>query len=133
MREAPLRQRKFSRRTILKASAALATVYAAPARAAAPPPTAVNAALIEAARREGKLAFYSAFDINLSEKLARAFEAAYPGIAVRVERSGAARIFQGMGQEQASRVNAVDVVLSTDAAHFVAWKRSGWLAPFVAE
>jgi iron(III) transport system substrate-binding protein len=52
---------------------------------------------------------------------------------VRVERSGAERIFQRIGQEQASRIQAVDVVLSTDAAHFVAWKRSGWLAPYVAE
>ena len=89
--------------------------------------------MIEAARKEGRLALYSALDLTLSEKLAKTFEAAYPGIAVRVERSGAERIFQRIGQEQASRIQAVDVVLSTDAAHFVAWKRSGWLAPYVAE
>ena len=52
---------------------------------------------------------------------------------MRVERSGAERIFQRIGQEQASRIQAVDVALSTDAAHFVAWKRSGWLAPYVPE
>jgi iron(III) transport system substrate-binding protein len=104
-----------------------------PAKAAAPPPSAADAVLIEAARREGKLAFYSAFDINLSEKLARAFEAAYPGIPVRVERSGAERIFQRIGQEQTSRIHAVDVACSTDASHFVAWKRSGWLAPYLPE
>jgi len=108
-------------------------VFAEPVKAAAPEPSAVNSVLIEAARREGKVALYSAMDITLSEKLAKAFEAAYPGIAVRVERSGAERIFQRIGQEQASRVQAVDVVLSTDAAHFVAWKRSGWLAPYVPE
>src|SRR5207244_1110840 len=127
--ELPLRP--HSRRDVLKAAAALATVYAAPARAAPPPPTAINPALIEAARREGKLAFYSAFDINLSEKLAKAFEAAYPGIAVRVERSGAERIFQRIGQEQTSRIHAVDVACSTDASHFVSWKRSGWLTAYV--
>jgi iron(III) transport system substrate-binding protein len=131
-RGTPLRKRKFSRRVILKASA-LAVVYAAPATAAAPPPAATDSVLIDAARREGKLAFYSAFDINLSEKLAKAFEAAYPGIAVRVERSGAERIFQRIGQEQTSRIHAVDVACSTDASHFVAWKRSGWLAPYVPE
>jgi len=120
---------------VLKASAALGAgaVFAAPVKAAAPAPSAVGAALIEAARREGKVALYSALDITLSEKLAKAFEAAYPGIAVRVERSGAERIFQRIGQEQASRIQAVDVVMSTDAAHFVAWKRSGWLAPYVPE
>ena len=128
-----MQQRKFSRRDVLKASAALAAIYAAPAKAAAPPTTTIDSALIEAARREGKLAFYSAFDINLSEKLAKAFEAAYPGIPVRMERSGAERIFQRIGQEQTSRIHAVDVACSTDASHFVAWKRSGWLAPHLPE
>lgn len=128
-----MRKREFSRRDLLKGSAALATVYAAPAKASPPPPTATDSTLIDAARREGKLSFYSAFDINLSEKLAKAFEAAYPGIAVRVERSGAERIFQRIGQEQTSRIHAVDVACSTDASHFIAWKRSGWLAPYVPE
>jgi iron(III) transport system substrate-binding protein len=126
--------RTYSRRDLLRTSAALAgTLFAAPAKAAAPAPTAVSASLIAAARREGKVALYTALDIPLSEKLARAFEAAYPGVAVRVERSGAERIFQRIGQEQASRIHAVDVAISTDAAHFVAWKRSSWLAPFLPE
>jgi iron(III) transport system substrate-binding protein len=118
---------------VLKGSAALAAVYALPVQAAAPPATPVGPALIETARKEGKLAFYSAFDLPLSEKLAKAFEAVYPGIAVRVERSGAERIFQRIAQEQASRIFAADVACSTDAAHFVAWKRQGWLAPYVPE
>lgn len=125
---------RWSRRAVLQASTALAgAAFAAPVKAAAPAPSAVDSALVDAARREGKVALYSAMDISLSEKLAKAFEAAYPGIAVRVERSGAERIYQRIGQERASRVQAVDVVLSTDAAHFVAWKRNDWLAPYVAE
>src|SRR4029077_20830368 len=125
----------YSRRAALTGSAALAvsTAFATRVIAAAPPPAAVSPGLIEAARREGKLAFYSALDLPVSEKLAKAFEAAYPGITVRVERSGAERIFQRIGQEQTSRIHAVDVACSTDASHFVAWKRSGWLAPYVPE
>jgi iron(III) transport system substrate-binding protein len=111
----------------------LAAVFAEPVKAAAPPSTTVDSVLIEAARKEGKIGLYSALDLTLSEKLAKTFEATYPGIAVRVERSGAERIFQRIGQEQASRIHAVDVALSTDAAHFVAWKRNGWLAPYVPE
>ena len=128
-----MRARRYSRRDILKASAALSVVCAAPARAAAPEPTAISPALIDAARREGKVALYTALDIPLSQRLAKEFEAAYPGIVVRIERSGAERIFQRIGQEQASRIFAADVALSTDAAHFVAWKRSGWLAPYRPE
>jgi iron(III) transport system substrate-binding protein len=125
----------YSRRDALKASGLLAAgiAFAEPARAAAPPRIPISDALIEAARRDGKVAFYSALDLPLSEKLAKGFEAKYPGIAVRVERSGAERIFQRIGQEQASRIYAADVAVSTDAAHFVAWKRSGWLAPFVPQ
>jgi iron(III) transport system substrate-binding protein len=130
-----VREATYSRRGVLKASAALAagTVFAAPAKAAAPGPTTVSATLIEAARREGKVALYTALDIPLSQKLARAFEAAYPGVAVRIERSGAERVFQRIGQERASRIHAADVVISTDAAHFVSWKRDGWLAPYLPE
>src|SRR5262249_1193752 len=63
----------------------------------------------------------------------KAFEAKYPGIAARVERSGAERVFQRIGQEYSSRIYAVDVVNSSDASHFIVWKREGWLAPYVPE
>jgi iron(III) transport system substrate-binding protein len=127
--------RKLSRRAVLQGSAAIAagTLFAEPLRAARPEPTAVTPALIEAARKEGKLSFYSAMELNVSEKLAKTFEARYPGIAVRVERSGAERLFQRIGQENQSRIHAVDVVSSTDPAHFLTWKRDGWVAPFVPE
>ena len=52
---------------------------------------------------------------------------------MRVERTGAERVFQRIGQEYASRIYAVDVVNSSDAAHFIAWKRDGILEPYVPE
>ena len=85
-------------------------------------------ALIEAAQKEGKVVYYTSIDLPLAEKIAKAFEAKYPGIAVRVERTGAERVFQRIGQEYGSRIHAVDVVNSSDAAHFIAWKRDGMLA-----
>jgi iron(III) transport system substrate-binding protein len=119
---------------MLWASAALAgTVFAAPLRAAVPEPTAVTPALTEAARREGRVSFYSSIDLAVSERVARAFEARHPGVAVRVERTGAERVYQRVAQEDASGIHAVDIVTSTDASHFVVWKRKGWLAPFVPE
>ena len=101
--------------------------------AAAPPATAVTPALIEAAKKEGKVVYYTSVDLPLAEQIAKAFEAKYPGIAVRVERTGAERVFQRIGQEYASRIHAVDVVNSSDAAHFIVWKRDGMLAPYVPE
>jgi iron(III) transport system substrate-binding protein len=128
-------QRSFSRRDVLKTSVAAigSTVFAQPLRASAPEATPLTPALIEAARKEGRIAFYSALELNISEKLARAFEAKYSGISARVERSGAERIFQRISQEQDSRINAVDLVCSTDPAHFIYWKRKDWVAPYVPE
>src|SRR5882724_2584549 len=127
-------KRRFSRRDVLKASAGVAGgLFASPSRAAAPEPTTITPALIEAAKKEGKLFYYTSIDLPLAEKVAKSFEAKFPGIAVRVERTGAERVFQRIGQEYASRIYAVDVVNSSDAAHFIVWKRGGLLAPVVPE
>src|SRR5690242_11993754 len=126
--------RRFSRRDLLKASSAVALgLSSTRVLAAAPPATAVTAELIEAAKKEGKVVYYTSVDLPLAEKVAKAFEAKYPGIAVRVERTGAERVFQRIGQEYGSRIHAVDVVQSSDAAHFIVWKRDGLLAAYVPE
>ena len=51
--------------------------------AAAPPLETVTPALIDAAKKEGKVIYYTSTDLPVAEKLAKAFEAKYPGIAVR--------------------------------------------------
>jgi iron(III) transport system substrate-binding protein len=130
-----MKNKRISRRDVLKTGAALGavTVFAQPLKAAAPPPSAVTPALIEAARKEGKASFYTALELATATRLAGAFEAKYPGIAIRVERSGAERIYQRIGQEQSSRVYAVDVVSSTDPSHFLDWIGKDWVAPYVSE
>ena len=126
---------KWTRRDLLKTSTALAAgvLFAEPLKAAAPPPSAVTPALIEAARKEGKVSFYTAIELNVAERLGKVLEAKYPGIAVRIERSGAERIFQRIDQEQSSRITAVDVANSTDPAHYLDWKKNDWLAPYLPE
>ena len=126
---AQITRRSFLASSALAASAAFATRVVSAAPAAEP----VTPALIEAAKKEGKLAFYTAMDLPVGEKFARAFETKYPGIAVRVERSGAERVFQRIGQEMTSNIHAVDVVNTADGAHVIVWKREGWLAPYVPE
>ena len=130
--------RRFNRRDVLRGSSALAlTVYATPIRAQAtskaPAAEAVTPALIETAKKEGRVVYYTSIDLPMAERIARAFETKYPGISVRVERTGAERVFQRIGQEYSSNIRAVDVVNSSDAAHFIVWKRQGILAPYVPE
>src|SRR5947207_11609076 len=129
-----MRKRELSRRDLLKGSGAFALGLAATrVEAAAPPATAITPALIEAAKKEGKIIYYSSIDLPLAEKIAKSFEAKFPGVSVRVERTGAERVFQRIGQEYSSRIYAVDAVNSSDAAHFIVWKREGILAPYVPE
>jgi iron(III) transport system substrate-binding protein len=128
-------RKTITRRDILKASGALALGLSSTTKvlSAAPPAESVTTALIEAANKEGKVTYYTSVDLPLAEKIAKAFEAKYSGISVRVERSGAERVFQRIGQEYGSRIHAVDVVNSSDASHFIVWKRDGLLQPYVTE
>src|SRR5215470_8611467 len=130
-----MRGNKLSRRDMLRASSVLAAgaVFAEPLAAAAPEPTPLSGAMIQAAHKEGTLAFYTAMELPLAEGLSRAFEAKYPGIKVRAKRSGAERVFQRIGKEEEISIHEVDVVCSTDAGHFVRWRREGLLAPFLPE
>jgi len=129
-----MRKPILTRRHVLQGSTALAaSSMFASVTSAAPPASAVTPQLIEAAKKEGKVVFYTSIDLPVAERIAKAFEAKYPGIAVRVERTGAERVFQRIGQEYASRIHAVDVVNSSDAAHFIVWKREGILEPYLPE
>ncbi len=127
-------RKKLTRRDLIKGSAALGlTVFASPIKAAAPPPEAITPQLIEAAKKEGKVVFYSSMDLPVGEKLGKAFEAKYPGIAVQIERSGSERLFQRVAQEFGSGIRAADIINSSDASHFITWKKDKWLAPYVTE
>ncbi len=128
-------RQRLSRRHVLKATSALAlgSVFASSVRAAAPPAQAITPKLVEAARQDGKLVLYSSMDLPVGEKLGKAFEAQYPGVQVQIERSGSERLFQRIGQEFASGIHAADLINSSDASHFIPWKKNGWLMPFVPE
>ena len=127
-------KRRLTRRRVLAAAAAMTTSsFATVARGAPPEAQKITPQLIEAAKKEGKVTWYTSVDLPVAEKVAKAFEAAYPGISMKVERSGAERIFQRIGQEYSSRIYVCDVVNSSDAAHLIIWKRGDLLAPYLPE
>ncbi|HET7383420.1 MAG TPA: extracellular solute-binding protein [Pseudolabrys sp.] len=125
--------KQLTKRDVLKGAGALGLSAFAVRVAAAPAAEAVTPALIEAAKKEGKVVFYTAMDLQFAERLGKAFEAKFPGVDVRVERSGAERVFTRIGQEYSSNIHTVDVVNTADQAHCIIWKRNGWLAPYVPE
>ena len=79
---------RISRRGVLRGAGALlaGTTFSTRVMAAAPPAEPITPALIEAAKKEGHVNYYTSVDLPVAEKLAKAFEAKYPDIAVRVER-----------------------------------------------
>lgn len=84
--------------------------------------------MIEAARAEGPVVWYTAVDVVVAEAAAAAFREAYPGLDVVVERAGSERVFQRLEQEYSAGIHNVDVVNSSDASHFVYWRDQGILA-----
>ncbi len=124
-----------SRRDFLIGSSALVAgaAFSTKVLSAAPPASAITSQLIDAAKKEGKVVWYTSVDLPLAEKVAKSFEAKFPGIAVRVERSGAERVFQRIGQEYASNIHAVDVANSSDAAHFIVWKKQNLLEAYLPD
>jgi iron(III) transport system substrate-binding protein len=123
----------INRRTILSGAlvSGLALIAGAPAWAQAPAPYEPNQEMIDAAKKEGSIVWYTATDVQVSEKVGSAFEAKYPGIKVQVERSGSERVFQRISQEYGSGIHKADVIETSDAVHFILFKRQGWLQPAV--
>ena len=125
--------RKLTRRRALAATTAAAAGSFFTSAQAAPEAQKITQELIDAAKKEGKVTWYTSVDLLLGEKVAKAFEAKYPGVSMKVERSGAERNFQRIGQEYASKIYNCDVVNSSDAAHLITWKRQNLLAAYVPE
>jgi len=94
--------------------ASLLLAYALPASA--------QDARLEAAKKEGKVVWYTSLALPSAEKVAKLFEAAYPGIKVEVHRTGSQRILQRVMQELQANIKLVDVIHTSDAGHFVLLK-----------
>ena len=94
----------------------------------------VTPELIEAAKKEGKVIWYTAVDLPVAERIAKAFEAKYPGIrrARRALRRRAHLPAHRPGVcEQHPRGRRASTARTR--AHFIVWKRDGMLAPYVPE
>ena len=93
-------------------------------------PASAQDARLEAARKEGKVVWYTSLALPSAEKVAKLFEAAYPGIKVEVHRTGSQRIIQRVMQELQANIKTVDVIHTSDAGHFVMLKDKKLLAQY---
>src|SRR6266851_571742 len=87
-------------------------------------------ARVEAAKKEGKVVWYTSLALPSAEKVAKLFEVAYPGIKVEVHRTGSQRILQRVMQELQANLKLVDVLHTSDAGHFVLLKEKKLLMKY---
>ena len=93
-------------------------------------PVSAQDARVEAAKKEGKVVWYTSLALPTAERIGKLFEAAYPGIKVEVQRTGSQRILQRVMQETQANLKLVDVIHTSDAGHFVLLKEKKLLMKY---
>ena len=89
-----------------------------------------DAAMIQTARKEGSVAWYTSLAIPSSTSIAQAFKTKYAGIDVEVHRTGSQRVLQRVMQEASSGIKNADVIHTSDAGHFVLLRDKGLLLQY---
>ena len=101
--------------------AAAAALWAAPAGAQGVP---------EAAKKEGKVVWYSSLALDVAQKICNTFTQRHPGVTCELMRSGSGRIFQRIMQEAKANLAIADIVETSDAGHFLDFKAQGMLQAY---
>src|SRR5437762_9459292 len=92
-----------------------------------------DVALIQAAKKEGKVVWYTSLALPSSTSIAHAFRTKYAGIDVEVHRTGSQRVLQRVMQEASANIKNVDVIHTSDAGHFVFFKDKGMLLKYTPQ
>jgi iron(III) transport system substrate-binding protein len=117
------------------ATQATSAPAAAPTQAAAAPTKAAAAAPvqstvnIEAAKKEGKVSYYTSTPVNAANEIAKRFEAKY-GIKVELFRSGGEATLQRFQTEVSAGKVMADVLTITDPSAFRQLAKKNLLEPF---
>ena len=115
---------KARRRMVAALLAAGAAAWAGPAGAQGVP---------EAAKKEGKVVWYSSLALEVGQKICNLFTQRHPGVPCELMRSGSERIVQRILQETKANLAIADVMETSDAAHFLDFKQRGLLQPYQPE
>jgi len=89
--------------------------------------------LIQAARKEAKVVWYTSLAIPSSTAIAHYFQNKYKGIEVEVHRTGSQRVLQRTMQESSAGIKNVDLIHTSDAGHFVLLKDKGLLFKYTPQ
>jgi iron(III) transport system substrate-binding protein len=91
-------------------------------------------ALYEAAKKEGKLAYYTVFfNQDVVNEIGAAFSKKYPGVQVEGTRKVAGTLFQQLNQELESGIKNCDVFGTTDIGQMIKLSKKDKLLPYVPQ
>jgi len=90
-----------------------------------------DAAMIEAAKKEGKVIWYTSLALPSSTMIANLFMNKYKGIEVEVHRTGSQRVLQRVMQEVSAGIKNVDIIHTSDGGHFVLLRKKGLLTKYL--
>lgn len=92
-----------------------------------------DATLVQAARKEAKVVWYTSLAIPSSTAISHYFQNKYKGIEVEVHRTGSQRVLQRAMQEASAGIKNVDIIHTSDAGHFELLKDKGMLLKFTPQ
>lgn len=92
--------------------------------------SAFDDALIAAARKEGKVVFYSSAAIEATQKICQGFERTYSGVKCEFYRATALPLFQRFNTEMESKNIKADVIHASSVPGFLNARDKGWLVKY---
>jgi iron(III) transport system substrate-binding protein len=107
----------------------LAVFFLAPVSAS----DAQDNALVQAARKEGKVVWYTSLALPSSTAISHFFQNKYKGIEVEVHRNGSQRVLQRFMQETTAGIKNADIIHTSDAGHFELLKDKNLLLKFAPQ
>jgi iron(III) transport system substrate-binding protein len=92
---------------------------------------AADPAVMEAAKKEGKVVWYSSLGLSVAQKVCDAFNKKALGITCELMRDGSQRVFQKVMQETGAGLAIADVVHTSDASHYLDFQQKGMLMRYL--
>jgi iron(III) transport system substrate-binding protein len=92
-----------------------------------------DAALFQAARKEGSVVWYTSLALPSSTAIAHTFKLKYTGIDVEVHRTGSQRVLQRVMQEASAGIKNVDLIHTSDAGNYELMKAKGLLLKYTPQ
>jgi iron(III) transport system substrate-binding protein len=91
-----------------------------------------NDTLIDGAKREGEVIFYASMNLGEANTLIAEFEKRYPGVKVKLNRTGSEKLLSKVLTESRAKKMSADVIQTVEFSMYL-FTRSGVLARHISE